>query len=248
MPAPASPDSPVGPVGSPSPQASEGETENDDSRRIETTSPRTLTPSLPKSNKKTSLKDLVIEAVQTLTQLCKYPHGLPSEVYSGIVLTLGSNPEEVNTASSADWSDGTVWMGLLAAGEARKSRNTAWNMLEYMGAWAWYDRQIELAKTKVHTRRKKLVSHRGAAMHVLNKLQALEFESESEGKAMQGVGRLTIGEKAPGISEHRHTSTDERARDLQRKSLETMFHRGKTLKETLVAELGSGILLSSKIW
>jgi hypothetical protein len=53
--------------------------------------------------------------------------------------------------NAEDWF--TTWMEqprnrrqILEAGESRTRRSTIFNMLEYMGAWEWYDRQIKRRK------------------------------------------------------------------------------------------------------
>jgi hypothetical protein len=67
------------------------------------------------------------------------------EVYSRILLTLQTDQEAIGTGSWSDWSDGAMWIRLLEAGESRNRRTTILNMLEYMGVWDWYDRQIKIA-------------------------------------------------------------------------------------------------------
>jgi hypothetical protein len=73
--------------------------------------------------------------------------------------------------ASSNWSDGAMWMRVLEAGESRTRRATIFNMLGYMGAWEWYDRQVKLVEGVVYTRRNGPVDHRGAAIHVMNKIQ-----------------------------------------------------------------------------
>ncbi|KAN0074015.1 hypothetical protein V8E54_007952 [Elaphomyces granulatus] len=99
-------------------------------------------------------------------------------------------------------------------------------MLEYMGAWEWYDCQVKLAEGVVHTRGNKPVVCRG--------------------KSVGGVGRvIEEGQKKPNTPSE---STTKQARIVQRKHIHTQLTRGRKLKEKLVKGLGLGILLSPKIW
>jgi len=68
-------------------------------------------------------------------------------------------------------------------------------MLEYMGAWEWYDRQVKLSEAKVRTKKIKPVDRRGAAIHVLNRMQGLQTNPEQPGKWIKGVGRLILEEE-----------------------------------------------------
>ena len=44
-----------------------------------------------------------------------------------------------------------IWAQMLEAGESRSRKTTIFNMLEYMGAWEWFDRQVKLSETMVYT-------------------------------------------------------------------------------------------------
>jgi hypothetical protein len=223
----------------------EGEIEGEDKNHEVQPSPLPPTPSpLPRSLSGSSpsveivpLKDMIVEAVRVIHQLCKYQHELPREVYSRILLTLQNNYEAIGVASS-NWSDGAMWMRVLGAGESRTRRATIFNMLECMGAWEWYDCQVKLAEGVVHTRGNKPVARRGAAIHVMDKIQ---------GKSVRGVGRVTVeeGQKKPDTPSE---SAAEQARIAQRKNIRMQLTRGHKLKEKLVKGLGLGILLSPKIW
>jgi hypothetical protein len=123
-------------------------------------------------------------------------------------------------------------------------------MLDYIGAWEWYDRQVELSQTTVRTKNNKPVGRRGAAIHVLNELQGQQTNTELPGKSIRGVGRLTLrkeGDKPAISSKSYDFSVIERARDLQRKRISMQLSKGRRLKK-LVRELDLGILFSLKIW
>jgi len=55
-------------------------------------------------------------------------------------------------------------------GSSDNQRVTILTMLEYMGAWEWYNKQIELSLTSIRTKKNKPVGRRGAATHVLTEM------------------------------------------------------------------------------
>jgi hypothetical protein len=199
----------------------------------------------------TSLRDTILEAVRTIHILSKYQHGVPREVHSRILQTLKEDHKETVSGPNWNaWSDGSMWMRVLEAGESENQRVTIFNMLDYMGAWEWYDRQVELSQTTVRTKNNKPVGRRGAATHVLTKLQGQQTNTELSGKSIRGVGRLTLREEKNESTLSRRScdsSVAERARYLQRKRISVQLGRGHRLKK-LVKELGWGILFSPKIW
>jgi hypothetical protein len=208
-------------------------------------SPRSATGS--SSAEVTSLRDVILEAVRIVYQFSKYQHGVPREVHSRILQTLREDHKEtISVPNLSDWSDGSMWMRVLEAGESEKQKVTIFNMLEYMGAWEWYDRQVKLSQATVRTKNNKLVNRRGAAIHVLNKMQA-----EQPGRWVKGLGRLTLGEEGnePAISPKScDASISEQARSSQRKRINRQLSRGRKLSTKLVKELSLGILFSPKIW
>ncbi|KAN0068072.1 hypothetical protein V8E54_008718 [Elaphomyces granulatus] len=110
-------------------------------------------------------------------------------------------------------------------------------MLEYMGAWEWYDFQVKLAEGVVNTQGNKPAVRRGAAIRVMDEIQ---------GKSVGEVGRvIEKGQKKPDIPSE---SAAKKARIAQRKHFHTQLARGRKLKEKLVKGLGLGILLNPKIW
>ena len=222
----------------------EGEIEEDKDNDVQP-SPLPPTPSplpgLSPSVEIAPLKDMIIEAVGVIHQLCKCQHELPREVYSRILLTLQNNHEAIRVESS-NWSDGAMWIRVLEAGESRTRRATIFNMLEYMGAWEWYDFQVKLAEGVVNTQGNKPAVRRGAAIRGA----AIRVMDEIQGKSVGEVGRvIEKGQKKPDIPSE---SAAKKARIAQRKHFHTQLARGRKLKEKLVKGLGLGILLNPKIW
>ena len=94
----------------------------------------------------------------------------------------------------------------------------------------------------IHTKKNKPVSRKGAASHVLNKIQQSE-------KCIKGLGRLTMDDDGTtGTSSDGQDSMTKRNRKQQRQRIVTQLSRGQKLKTKLVKELGLGILFSLKIW
>src|SRR5271170_6221823 len=125
------------------------------------------------------------------------------------------------------------------------------NMLEYIGAWEWYDRQIKLSQATVRTKRNKLVEHKGASIHVLNKMQDLQIRTEQTGKWVSGVGRIDVtkeGNNSDMPPESCDASITERIRYSQRRRISMQLSRGQKLSTKLVRQLGIGILFSPEIW
>lgn len=231
----------------PSPQIGVGEIEIQPSPRPQTPSPSPrVLPGLS-FTEIPSLGDMITEGVRIVCQLCRHQHELPREVYSRILLTLQSDRKVISTASSGnDWSDGAMWVRMLEAGESRNCKTTVFKMLEYMGAWEWYDRQVELSQSSVRTGRNKLVSRRSAASYALNKLQSSQTTTTHPIKSIRGVGPLAIleGETISSMD----SSPAERVKIAQRNHIRMQLGRGHKLRDKLVKELGFGILFSPRIW
>jgi hypothetical protein len=116
---------------------------------------------------------------------------------------------------------------VLHIGSSANQKVTILNILEYIGAWEWYDRQVELSQTTIRTKKNKPV------------------------KWISGIGRVALG-KGEDESDLPLESCDvgitERERQLRRKRISIQLSRGQKLSTKLVKNLGLGILFSSKIW
>ena len=190
-----------------------------------------------------TLTDHILEAARIIHGLSKYPDGMPRQVYVTILQALRDSRKDV--LASSDWSTGSMWVDILEAGSVEKQKVTILNMLEYMGAWEWYDSQVRLvqASGKVLTKKGKPVDHKGAATHLLDKIQR-------SGKYIKSLGMLTLEDgdaTIDGPSDARGTLA-ERNKKLQRKRLITQLSRGQTLSNKLVKKLGLGILFDKNIW
>ena len=138
-----------------------------------------------------------------------------------------------------------MWVDILEAGSVENQKVTILNMLEYMGAWEWYDSQVRLvqASGKVLTKRGKPVDHKGVATYLLDKIQR-------SGKYIKSLGMLTLegGDATIDSSSDARGTLAERNKKLQRKRLITQLSRGQTLSNKLVKKLGLGILFDKNIW
>lgn len=212
-------------------------------------SQRATDPSLAET---ASLMDMILEAVRIIYQFSKYPHVVPRAVHSRILRTLGkSDPESIVASNLNQWSDGSMWIQVLEMGASENQRMTILNMLEYMGTWEWYDKQIELSLTTIRTKKNKPVGRRGAAIHVLNEMQHLPTDTERPGTCLRGVGRIDLPDKGNSmhhLSSSRSDSIAEQDKRLQRKRISLQLSRGQKLSTKLVKGLGLGILFSPKIW
>ena len=141
-------------------------------------------------------------------------------------------------------------MRVLEAGDSENQKVTIFNILEYMGAWEWYNGQVKLSQATVRIKKNKPVDRRGAAIHIINIMQGLHTRTEQPGKWINGVGRVALEKEGneSGISpESCDASIAERARQLQRKRINVQLSRGHKLSTKLVKELDLGILFSPKI-
>lgn len=190
-----------------------------------------------------SMRDIVIEATRAIYQCCSHKDELPRDVYSRILSTLQSDDGEAigGASSDSDWSDGSMWRQILEGGESRTRRSTILNMLEYMGVWEWYDRQVKLTQAKHEAEHKKPLVRKTASSYVLKDLRNLK----TAGKSIKGVGRLTLeeGENIPPENGEPNEITKK-----EREKIRTQLGRGHKLKDILVKELGLGILFSPGIW
>jgi hypothetical protein len=107
------------------------------------------------------------------------------------------------------------------------------------------------SQATVRTKENKPVAHKGAAIHVLNKMQGRQRGAEQPGKWIKGIGRLTLGkdgDESSNSTESGSASIADRVRDTQRRCIITQLSRGHKLCTKLVKELDLGILFDSKIW
>jgi hypothetical protein len=88
-----------------------------------------------------SLMDMILEAARAIYQFSKYPHGVSKGVHARIIQAFRKDHQEVIGASNLNqWFDGSIWIRVLDIGLSANQKVTILNMLEYMGAWEWYDR------------------------------------------------------------------------------------------------------------
>jgi hypothetical protein len=213
-------------------------------------SPRSITDSsTPEAG---PLIDTITEMVRIIHQFSKYPLAVPREVHSIILQTLQDDNQKAIVASKLNqWSDGSMWMQVLKMGSTQNQKVTILNMLEYIGAWEWYDKQIEVSQKMIRTKKKKPVDRKGAATHVLNQMQSVQLSGGPRGRWISGVGKVALTTEGDGSSlppNNGDLSITERDRQAQRKCITMQLSRGQKLSTKLVKELGLGILFSPKIW
>jgi len=189
-----------------------------------------------------ALTDSILQSVRIIHGLSKNRDGPPREVHATILRALRNPCQDMFTSSN--WSNGSMWMDILERGSVEGQKITILNMLEYMGAWEWYDSQVRSLQEggRIFTKKGKPVGRKGAATHVLNEMQS--------GKWIKSLGRLTLGDggRETGTTSDGQDTITERNKRLRRERIKTQLSRGRKLSTKLVKELGFGILFSPKIW
>ncbi|KAE8334482.1 hypothetical protein BDV24DRAFT_170146 [Aspergillus arachidicola] len=185
-----------------------------------------------------SIIDLTTEAAYTIYRLSKHQDGLPSDIHKQILKSLQQEqPGASAVSTSNDWSDGAMWIQVLEMGTSQSRRVTIKNMLEYMGAWQWYNSQVELALKTAKTKNNQPVKSHGARSHVMDVI---------ENRYLTGVGVVSLHENEPdSLFKGRPAGTC--ATDKKRQHIKMQLNRGKICIR-LVEDLGVGILLDQKIW
>ncbi len=135
-----------------------------------------------------TLIDHILEAARIIHHLSKYLDGMPRQVYVTILQALRDSRKDV--LASSDWSTSSMWVDILEAGSVENQKVMILNMLEYIGAWEWYDSQVRLvqASGKVLTKKGKPVDHKGTATHLLDKIQRSR-------KYIKSLGMLTLEDR-----------------------------------------------------
>lgn len=192
----------------------------------------------------------ILQAVQIIHQFSKYQDAAPRHVHARILQSLRDRPEAVAGSLCGQWSDGSMWMQVLERGSSENNKVTIFNMLEYMGAWEWYNSQIELAQATICTKKNKPVDRRGAAIHVLNRMQNMQMDATGQGSWISGVGRVKLEEDKSDVllTKGGKANITEQAEQARRKRISVQLSRGQKLSTKLVKVLGLGILFSPKIW
>ncbi|KAL4993993.1 hypothetical protein BDV10DRAFT_189454 [Aspergillus recurvatus] len=182
----------------------------------------------------------VIEAAETLYQLTKHRDGVPRQIHANIVNRIQGRE---TTAGNSLWSDGSIWRTILDQGWSENRRITIFNMLEFIGAWEWYDKQVKYIQQTSHVKRGKPVSERGAAARVLS-------GSVAQGKWVSGIGEVAIQDSktqdGPG-----GVGITSQVQESQKKRFKMQLSRGRKLRTKLIEPLGLGglgILFSPRIW
>ncbi|CRG92861.1 hypothetical protein PISL3812_09934 [Talaromyces islandicus] len=188
-----------------------------------------------------TILDTILQVVQVLHQLSIYRIEVPRPIHVRILQTIQkSDSEQLTTSLDTRWSDGSTWVRILEMGSCASIRATVLNMVEYMGAWAWFDEQCQHAKATVYTKKGRLVDRRGGASYVLDMLQQHQTGATTPEKWISGVGPVTV-------RAIRDTANCDGKTTQLRKRIINQLHRGQKLSK-LVKAVGLGILLGPKIW
>jgi hypothetical protein len=128
--------------------------------------PETPSPSL--SGQTHSLEGLVGDVIGAIVAMSDSQDDIPVGAHATILQSLQASvqpiPKDIEASRSGTiwtasdptpWS-GTMWIGLLKAGEARSKKSITLNIIRYMGAALWFDAQVasgEAPPTKKGKRR-----------------------------------------------------------------------------------------------
>ncbi|KAL4887994.1 hypothetical protein BDV59DRAFT_196843 [Aspergillus ambiguus] len=168
------------------------------------------------------IHDLVAQSADTLHRLSKHKDSVPGDVHRRILDDLQRGyPDALSASDNDQWSDGLMWAQILAIGSSNRVKVTILNMLEYMGAWKWYDNQVRMIQNMNTLAKGKPTGRRGAAIQVLDSIQD-SSTSIPHGKWISGIGR--------------------------RKHISMQLSRGEKLSLITTRKLGLGILFSKRIW
>ena len=189
---------------------------------------------------------LAVQAARTIHNLSKCSYPRDRNVHSSILRELQNHGGAGGTVSASNLhSDGATWIKILDMGSSEHQRVTIFNMLEYIGAWNWYNGQIQLAKTMLKTAKGKPVGHKTAAGQVLNDI-GKTYEMSISKVGWVAVEQRT-NESCRPIQPQPATIT-EVDKHQRRKRITNQLSRGQKLSTKLVKDLGLGILLDPKIW
>ena len=198
----------------------------------------TLDYRLPQSNSEeapapqATLRNDVINAIDAI-KLCSRSYATAfTGIHARVLRNLTQKDPLVTPSIDGSNLDGPKWIDILEAGTGEHRKRTVFVMLEYMGASEWYNSEIERVQPTLCTKKKQPVDRKGAAMHVLNTMLAIQHSEVDEGRK----------------SDPAEVSLQASQRMAQRKRISTQLARGDKLCNTIVKELGLGILFSSKIW
>ncbi|KAL4948043.1 hypothetical protein BDW69DRAFT_177197 [Aspergillus filifer] len=152
-------------------------------------------------------------AIDIIEKLSQELHETPRHVYAEVLQLVQGDVE-----GSSD----SVWRAIIRDSFFRDQKKTIFNLLEYIGASEWFDRQVSITQDSCRTKKGQPIQATTAAGKVVD----------------------SIWERSNMYPDHICGKTEK----AQRKRIWLQLHRGRRLREKIIKRLGLGILFSPKIW
>ncbi|PIG69510.1 hypothetical protein AARAC_011498 [Aspergillus arachidicola] len=154
-------------------------------------------------------------AIDIIYQFSQELYEPPQHIYTEIVRSV---QEDVQI----QWSDDRSWRDIIEKSFFKAHRYVIFNLLEYIGASEWFDKQVSIAQESFLTKKHQPIKRSTAAGKVLD----------------------NIWERC----NPRLNNVSSKLQKAQRQRIWLQLHRGRELRSRLAKRLGLGILFSPIIW
>jgi hypothetical protein len=102
-------------------------------------------------------------AIDIIHQLSQELYELPQHIYAEIVRSVQKDLQ-------IQWSDDTSWRDIIETSFFKAHRYVIFNLLEYIGASEWFDKQVSIAQESTLTKKHQLIKNSTAAGKVLDNI------------------------------------------------------------------------------
>ncbi|KAL2836332.1 hypothetical protein BJX68DRAFT_37115 [Aspergillus pseudodeflectus] len=157
----------------------------------------------------------VAMAIDIIHQFSQELYETPQHIYAEIVRSVQEDLQ-------IQWSDDRSWRDTIEKSFFKAHRYVIFNLLEYIGASDWFDKQVSIAQESFLTKKRQPIKTSTAAGKVLD----------------------NIWERCSP----RLNNVSSKLQKAQRQRIWLQLHRGRELRSRLAKRLGLGILFSPRIW
>lgn len=157
----------------------------------------------------------VAMAIDIIHQFSQKLYEPPQHIYAEIVRSVQEDLQ-------IQWSDDRSWRDIIEKSFFKAHRYVIFNLLEYIGASEWFDKQVSIAQESTLTKKHQPIKNSTAA-----------------GKVMDNIWERC---------NPRLNNVSSRLQKSQRQRIWLQLHRGRELRSRLAKRLGLGILFSPRIW
>ncbi|KAL2847248.1 hypothetical protein BJY01DRAFT_212767 [Aspergillus pseudoustus] len=154
-------------------------------------------------------------AIDIIHQFSQELYEPPKHIYAEIVRSVQEDLQ-------IQWSDDRSWRDIIETSFFKAHRYVIFNLLDYIGAWEWFDKQVSIAQKSTLTKKRQPIKNSTAA-----------------GKVLDSIWQRCN----PHLN---HVSS--KLQKAQRQRIWLQLHRGRELRSRLAKRLGLGILFSPRIW